>query len=247
MLGLARVHDALNDVDKSVVHFKQVLALDSSNVEAIACLASHYFYTDQVRAPLARPDRSIALSVSVVLTAPLRSRQPEIALRYYRRLLQMGVVNTELWNNLGLCCIHAGQYDMTLSCFQRALELADDDNMADVWYNISQVAIGIGDLGLAYQTLKIAVSIDSSHAESINNLGVLELRKGNIDQARSNFTTASRLGLHMFEPMFNAALLSFKVGDFQECHDSLAKAQALYPDHGDSLELQRQLRQFVSM
>ena len=44
------------------MHFKQVLALDSSNVEAIACLASHYFYTDQVRAPLARPDRSIAVS-----------------------------------------------------------------------------------------------------------------------------------------------------------------------------------------
>ena len=25
--------------------------------------------------------------------------------------------------------------------------LADDDNMADVWYNIGQVAIGVGDLG----------------------------------------------------------------------------------------------------
>lgn len=157
--------------------------------------------------------------------------------------------NTELWNNLGLCCIHAGQYDMTLSCFQRALELADDENMADVWYNISQVAIGIGDLGLAYQTLKIAVSIDSSHAESYNNLGVLELRKGNIDQARSNFMTASRLGLglHMFEPAYNGSLLAFKVGDFQECHDCLAKALALYPDHGDSIELQKQLRQFVSL
>jgi len=39
-------------------------------------------------------------------------------------------------------------------------------------YNIGQVAIGIGDLGLAYQAFKIAVSVDSNHAESYNNLGV---------------------------------------------------------------------------
>ena len=48
---------------------------------------------------------------------------------------------------MGLCCFYAGQYDLTLSCFERALMLADDDNMADVWYNIGQVAIGVGDLG----------------------------------------------------------------------------------------------------
>jgi hypothetical protein len=71
-------------------------------------------------------------------------------------------------------------------------------------YNIGQVAIGIADLGLAYQAFKIAVSINSHHAESFNNLGVLELRKGNIDQARSNFTTAYQIAPFMFESFFNA-------------------------------------------
>lgn len=64
------------------------------------------------------------------------------------------------------------QYDMTLGCFERALMLAEDDNMAEIWYNIGQVAIGIGDLVLAEQCFKIAVSVDSRHAESFNNLGV---------------------------------------------------------------------------
>ena len=54
-------------------------------------------------------------------------------------------------------------------------------------------------------------------------LAVLELRKGNVDQARSNFTTASELADHMFEPFFNAALLSFKMGDFQESYDLAQK------------------------
>lgn len=53
----------------------------------------------------------------------------------------MGVFNAELFTNLGLCCFYAQQYDHTISCFERALDLATEENIADVWYNISHVAI----------------------------------------------------------------------------------------------------------
>ena len=36
------------------------------------------------------------------------------------------------------------------------------------------------------------------------------------------------------EPLFNAALLSFKLGDFQQSFDQASKAIALYPDHNES-------------
>jgi hypothetical protein len=45
----------------------------------------------------------------------------------------MGVANAELWNNLGLCCFYASQYDMTFRCFENALLVADDATQADVW------------------------------------------------------------------------------------------------------------------
>ena len=61
---------------------------------------------------------------------------------------------------------------MTLSCLEKALSLASDDNMADVWYNIGIVSINIGDLNLAYQAFKIAISVDPKHAEAFNNIGV---------------------------------------------------------------------------
>jgi len=131
LLGVARVHEALGELPLAVESYKRVAGMDPSNVEAIACIAANHFY----------------------------SGQPELALRFYRRLLQMGIRNTELWCNLGLCCFHSSQYDMALSCLERALFLASDDAMADVWYNIGQVAIGIGDLGLAYQALKVAISV----------------------------------------------------------------------------------------
>jgi hypothetical protein len=46
LLGIARIHDALNL--NAIVHYKNVLALDASNVESIACLGAHFFYSDQV-------------------------------------------------------------------------------------------------------------------------------------------------------------------------------------------------------
>lgn len=47
LLGVARVYDALGDAEKAVAFYKNVLFHDASNVEAIACLAAHHFYTDQ--------------------------------------------------------------------------------------------------------------------------------------------------------------------------------------------------------
>lgn len=48
LLGIARIHDMLNDPEKAIGFYKRVLVLDASNVESIACLGAHYFYADQV-------------------------------------------------------------------------------------------------------------------------------------------------------------------------------------------------------
>ena len=53
----------------------------------------------------------------------------------------MGVYSTELFNNLGLCSYYAQQFDVAVDCFSRALELASDDEMSDVWYNIGHIAV----------------------------------------------------------------------------------------------------------
>ena len=77
----------LNDPTKSIQFYRKVLAYEACNVESIACLASYHFYTDQ----------------------------PENALRFYRRLIQIGVNNAEIWNNLALCSYYASQFDLCLT------------------------------------------------------------------------------------------------------------------------------------
>ena len=69
----------LNASEKSCLLYKQVLKFDNNNIEAIASIAAYNFYTDK----------------------------PEVALRFYKRLLQCGINTAEIWNNLGLCCFYA--------------------------------------------------------------------------------------------------------------------------------------------
>lgn len=58
-IGIARIHELLNDPGQAFIMYKQILLHDNNNVEAIASIASYHFYTDQ----------------------------PEVALRFYWRLV----------------------------------------------------------------------------------------------------------------------------------------------------------------
>lgn len=215
LTGIARIHEGLNDLDKALVFYQDVLKTNSINVEAIACIATHHFYNDQ----------------------------PEIALRFYRRLLQLGVCNAELYANLGLSCFYAQQYDMALNCFNKALALASDENVADIWYNIGHIALGIGDSKLAYYAFKLALSCNSDHAEAYNNLGVLEWRRGHGEQALACFKSSAQLAPHFYEPHYNMATASEKIGNLHDSYHYATKSAEVFPDHLDTVELMKQLKQ----
>ena len=213
-LSLGRIHDALGNTEEALASFKNALHTDASCIEAIASLGAHFFYADQ----------------------------PEIALRFYRRLLQTGVMSAALWNNLGLCCFSAGQYDMTLICYERALTSADDDESMDVWYNIGQLAMSIGDLGLAFQCFKIVMSLDNNHAEAYTNLGVLETRRGATEAAMSNFRAAMGVAPGLLAPVYNMALLMYRNGDYSEAYQMAQKAAGLDAGNPEVQELLRTIR-----
>ena len=131
------------------------------------------------------------------------------------------------------------------------------------------MGLAIGDASLAYQCFRLSLSADSNHAESFNNLGVLELRKGNVDQvtspehrgdnhhfhrshlfhpkARAFFQTSAGLGGHLFEPNYNLSTLAEKSGDLQTSYVVVQKALRTFPGHRDSTQLLNQLKQHFSM
>ncbi|KAM3134238.1 hypothetical protein pb186bvf_013658 [Paramecium bursaria] len=188
-IALARVYDLLNNQEKAIEYYKQSLMIDN-NIEAVACIAAHHFYIDQ----------------------------PEISLQFYKRLVQLGINNAEVWNNLGLCCFYSGQYDLFYSCFERALQLGDDSTKSDIWYNLSHIFINLGDLGTATQCLKLCLCLNPQHAEAYNNIGVLHSKNGLFDKAKAQFQIANDKNSHLYEPVFNKAYLLYQQQEYSQAY-----------------------------
>jgi tetratricopeptide repeat protein 8 len=117
--------------------YKDVLIQDASNIEAIACVGMHHFYTDQPEVALRFYRYELQLMNEIL---KFRTQKTD-TIYNFRRLLQMGVYTPELFINLGLCCFYSQQYDMTLNCFQRGLSMAGSQVIADVWYNLGQISM----------------------------------------------------------------------------------------------------------
>jgi tetratricopeptide repeat protein 8 len=207
----ARILEMISEYDKSISLYKNILVQDTCNFESLACIGSHYFYSDH----------------------------PEVALKYYKRLFELGINSAEVWNNMGLCAFYSGQYDFCLSCFERGLFISDENLTADIWYNISHVAICIGDIELASYSLKVTLQYNKNHFEAQNNLGVLELRKGDNKKAFSNFEIACNETDFAFEPYYNYAVSNYRLGNLEKALNCINKSLEIFPEHFDSFELRQ--------
>jgi tetratricopeptide repeat protein 8 len=68
---------------------------------------------------------------------------------------------------------------------------------------------------MASECLRLAISADNRHAPSYNNLGVLEMKNGNIINARIYFHAAASTANYLYEPHFNSSYLAYNVYNFQ--------------------------------
>ncbi|XP_075555851.1 tetratricopeptide repeat protein 8 isoform X3 [Dermacentor variabilis] len=97
-----------------------------------------------------------------------------------------------------------------------------------------------GDKTLATRAFRLALVYDNCHAESYNNLGVLELTNGNVDQAASYFVTAGEMAPELCEAQYNRALVLEQMGDLQGC----ARAASKCSQHASSADLLQKVQAF---
>ncbi|XP_013104144.2 tetratricopeptide repeat protein 8 [Stomoxys calcitrans] len=158
-----RLLDVMSQSEDSMQMYRLIAKLNPINVEALACIALNYFYDNN----------------------------PEMALMYYRRILSLGVHSAELYCNIGLCCLYGGQIELVLPCFQRALLTAKtSEQKADIWYNLSFVAITTGDFNLAKRCLQLCLTSDARNGAALNNLSVLAAYTGDILKSKSYLNAA---------------------------------------------------------
>ncbi|CBZ24200.1 hypothetical tetratricopeptide repeat protein [Leishmania mexicana MHOM/GT/2001/U1103] len=217
VLCCARLRDELHEPGTAYDLYNQVLHLDSSNIEAIACIGAHLFY---------------------------ERNQPELALRYYRRLLQMGLHTSEVWTNMGLCAFYTFQMELSLRCLSHALALCKEDSQrADVWYNIGHVGIGMGSMAFAERAFRLAVSADVTHAEALNNLAVLAYEKRKEKTGRRLLDTAVLVAPRLTEALYNTAVIAFQAGELELSYQMVMRVLEAEPDHPEAVVLQGKLRE----
>ncbi|XP_067625360.1 tetratricopeptide repeat protein 8 [Eurosta solidaginis] len=159
----ARIFDAMSKADDAIQIYRLITKLDPINVEALASIAMNYFYDGN----------------------------PEMALMYYRRILSLGIYSAELYCNIALCCLYGGQIDLVLPCFQRAINLSNSaDQKADIWYNLSFVALSTGDFHLTRRCLQLCLTADACYGAALNNLAVLLAYSGDLMRAKSYLQAA---------------------------------------------------------
>jgi tetratricopeptide repeat protein 8 len=90
--------------------------------------------------------------------------------------------------------------------------------------------VSLGDLGLAYQAFKVAVAVDPQHAEALNNIAVLEMRRqqqqsagdssrpwgasqqsASLDVARACLSASAQSNSYLFEPLYNHGIIHFSI------------------------------------
>jgi tetratricopeptide repeat protein 8 len=215
-LGLARVCDLMGNSARARETWKQVLERDQASVEAVASLGASTYYDDQ----------------------------PETAELFYVYLRKLGVANCAVLNNLAIASMGAGDYQNVGPAIVAAISLATTpDEKADIWYNISHIGIIAGDMTLAEQALLIATSLSLKSAEAFNNLGLLELKKKNVQKSLVAFRAATEANPQMHEPWFNLALVYQRIGQLQEAFRAAKEAVKLYPAFTEARDLLNTLEQ----
>ena len=88
--------------------------------------------------------------------------------------------------------------------------------------------------------------MDPGHGEALNNIAVLEMRRQKFDLARACLNSSVDAGPHLFEPMYNSALMAYRMGDFQEANAYTNRSQSLYPGHSETMELRAVLEKALA-
>jgi tetratricopeptide repeat protein 8 len=107
--------------------------------------------------------------------------------------------------------------------------------------------VTIGDKQLAFQALSITTNLNCQHAEALNNLAVLEAMRGNADKADASYKAAQDAAPLMYESFYNGGLAAFKGGELDKARRQVDHALALFPEHTQSLELQRMITAIFAM
>jgi Flp pilus assembly protein TadD len=111
--------------------------------------------------------------------------QHQQELAEYKKAVQLGLSDWDLFLNLGLLYLEAGQLDTATKVLQLATLLAPE--RAETHYNLGLAYERRGKLKPAEQEILLSLQLDPSQIDARNQLGVIYAEEGNFIRARDEW------------------------------------------------------------
>jgi len=136
--------------------------------------------------------------------ALLQKGQPNEAMAYFQKTLEINPNHAIAHYNLGLVLVQKGQMDEAIEQYQKALEI--NPNYAVAHNNLGWVLFKKGQVDMAIAQYQNALEINPNSAKAHHNLGIAFLQKGQVDKATAQFQEAIRLNPNDSDAQKNLAI-----------------------------------------
>ena len=130
----------------------------------------------------------------------------DLAIEDYNMALHLNENYVEALNNRGVALDKKGDHDLAISDFTKAIDI--DSNNAHTYNNRATAYSNRGEYNLTLEDCTRAIQVDNKMADAYVNRGVAKVLLGLIDDAESDFDSASTLG-------FDRNIIDSKVADLK--------------------------------
>ncbi len=236
--NLGRMHLRDREVDKARAEFEKALAIDPRNAEALLNLGGLHRLQGRVGQAEHLVKRALAVNPSSIgalgQLAEIKRAQGDLSesIRLYREALAIDDSQPGLHLGLGDSLQRAGHYAEAEAAFRTVLGLDPDSYQAH--YNLGVTYMNTQRADDAVAAFEKALELDSKSpraALALNNLGGIQLGRGQREQALASFERAASAAPGHLESHYNLGLLHLQQGETSEAIPRLERAAAIDPNH----------------
>ncbi|HXV65408.1 MAG TPA: tetratricopeptide repeat protein [Vicinamibacteria bacterium] len=236
--NLGRVYLQNGEPDKARREFEKALELDPDNADALLSIAQIHRVEGRVvqaeqlvkRALQADPNSIGALSQLAEIKRDLDDLDE--AIRLFREALRIDDSQPFVHLGLGDVLQRAGQFEEAERAFRHVLEL--DPDSAKAYYNLGATYGNQGRLDEAVICYERSLELAPQAPEAVlahNNLGVIHLNRGEVEQAAERFAMAVKASPFHLESRYNLALIYLDESKVDEAISLLENAARIQPNH----------------
>jgi Flp pilus assembly protein TadD/predicted AlkP superfamily phosphohydrolase/phosphomutase len=236
--NLGLIHLRNGDLEAAREEFQKALELDAADADALLNLAAIHRAEGRLGAAEHLVERALQVDPSstgaLSQLAELKRAQGDLdeAVRLFEEALRIDDSLPSLSLGYGDVLQRARRFPEAERAFESVLELDPDSFKAR--YNLGVTYGRQGRTSDAVAMYEEALEVAPEHPEAVkahNNLGVIDLERGEIDGARRHFEAAVRASAGHFESRHNLALIYLDDGRLEDAIKLLEDAAAMAPNH----------------